>query len=99
MANTLDTTGRLSDDAIKVVQSVLFDGYPPTNPAVLLSAMREWYLVHGSGPVLQAFIEWLTQIASVVPGNFAYYRDAQLQFEEKTGIPPRSTTPVDFLTV
>jgi hypothetical protein len=62
LEHTLDKTGRLDDETIRVVESVLCDTHPPINPAVLLLAMRNWYLVHGSGPVLRAFLDWLSQI-------------------------------------
>ena len=38
LEHTLDKTGRLDDETIRVVESVLCDTHPPINPAVLLLA-------------------------------------------------------------
>jgi hypothetical protein len=84
--NKLDLTGRLDDETIRVVEAVLYDTYPPTNPAVLLLAARNWYLVHGGGDVLRAFIEWMSQSLQVKQLEYSYYRNGQADFTEKTGI-------------
>jgi hypothetical protein len=87
LEHTLDKTGRLDDETIRVVESVLCDTHPPINPAVLLLAMRNWYLVHGSGPVLRAFLDWLSQIMNFDrAGDHTPYREGQALFTEKTGI-------------
>jgi len=43
---------------IEVVKSVLFDVHPPTNPAVLLHAAREWYLEFGQDVVFNYVLFW-----------------------------------------
>ena len=84
---TLDKTGKLDDETIMVVEAVLCDGHPPTNPAVLLLAMRNWYLVHGAGQVLRAFMDWMSQLLEFDQiGDYKPYREGQAVFTEKTGI-------------
>jgi hypothetical protein len=89
LEHTLDTTGRLDDETIRVLESVLCDLQPPTNPAVLLLAMRNWYLAHGSGPVIRACTDWFIQAIHLdVHRSDLYdcYREGQALFTEKTGI-------------
>ena len=86
---TLDKTGRVDDETIRVIESVLCDTHPPINPAVLLLAMRNWYLAHGSGPVLRACTDWFIQVVQLVTYRsdlYDCYREGQALFTEKTGI-------------
>ena len=86
---TLDKTGRLDDETIRVLESVLCDIHPPINPAVLLLAMRNWYLVYGSGPIIRACTDWFIQVVQLDthrPDLYDCYREGQALFTEKTGI-------------
>ena len=92
MAQTLENQ-KVNAEALKVVWATLFRLYPPTNPAVLLRAMRSWYLVYGNGPVLKAMTDWLIQVIGLetIPMNsIDQYNAAQADFTEKTGLDKNS---------
>jgi hypothetical protein len=79
----------LEDETLKVIGFCLFRLYPPINPAVLLKAMRDWYLECGAGPVLHAMLDWLSQVMSIdaaAAGSLDTYRQAQADFTQKTGL-------------
>jgi hypothetical protein len=79
----------LEDETLKVIGFCLFRLYPPINPAVLLKAMRDWYLEYGAGPVLHAMLDWLSQVMSIdaaAAGSLDTYRQAQADFTQKTGL-------------
>ena len=79
---------RLDVQTLQVVWLSLFRLYPPTNPAVLLKAMRDWYLEYGNGPVLKSMFDWLGQVIGLAaPGcSLDLYKEAQADFIEKTGL-------------
>ena len=81
---------KLEDETIKVIWTVLFKDYPPTNPAVVLKAMRDWYLEHGNGPVLRALTDWLTQIVGYSADIVGTYKLGQTEFTEKTALTAES---------
>jgi hypothetical protein len=94
MSEQLDQTKRVDDETFKVVESVLMDIYPPTNPAVLLAAARTWYLTHGSGPVLRVMVDRLVQVTylrhiSEMPENADQNEQAEIEFGQATGVKPR----------
>jgi hypothetical protein len=79
----------LEDETLKVIGFCLFKLYPPINPAVLLKAMRDWYVEYGAGPVLYVMLDWLSQVMSInaaAAGSLDTYRLAQSDFTEKTGL-------------
>ena len=90
LEHTLDKTGRLDDETIRVVESVLCDTHPPINPAVLLLAMRNWYLEYGNGPVLRALTDWLIQIVGYSADIVGTYKLGQTEFTEKTALTAES---------
>ena len=77
---------KLEDETIRVVWMILFRGCPPTNPAVVLKAMRDWYLEFGNDPVLRVMADWLGQIIGYDPKNHDSYTVGQAHFTEKTGL-------------
>ena len=81
---------KLEDETIKVIWTVLFKDYPPTNPAVVLKAMRNWYLEYGNGPVLRALTDWLTQIVGYSADIVGTYKLGQTEFTEKTALTAES---------
>lgn len=75
----------LDNDTVAVIRSVLHDTHPPTNPAVLLLTMRDWYLAYGSGSVLRAMTDWLAQVVMAdCQDPLDYYCDARIDFASKT---------------
>lgn len=52
----------LSSDCLDVIQQVLNEACPPTNPSVLLEAARAWYLEKGNDAVLRSIVSWLSQV-------------------------------------
>ena len=91
---TEQTAVRLDDETLKVVSMSLFQLYPPTNPAVLLKAMRDWYLEYGNGPVLKSMFDWLGQVIGPAPPGCSLdlYKEAQADFTQKTGLTNESFT-------
>jgi hypothetical protein len=81
---------KLEDETIKVIWTVLFKDYPPTNPAVVLKAMRNWYLEYGNGPVLRALTDWLIQIVGYSADIVGTYKLGQTEFTEKTALTAES---------
>jgi hypothetical protein len=87
MSDTTTIQTRLAPETLEVIEAVLFQTFPPINPAVLLKAMREWYVTYGDGPVLGAFLDWLTQIIESYHGkdSLDVYRNAREDYLAKTG--------------
>lgn len=66
-----------------VIQMVLFDVYPPSNPAVVLSAAREWFLVYGADDVYRQMVDWLREIGNIRPYDLDLRRSAQGLFARR----------------
>ena len=89
-SDTEERALRLDDETIKVIRLVMFELHPPINPAVLLLAMRNWYLEYGTGPVLSAMSDWLGQVLGYNDQShtdtLTQYHRGQAEFTEKTGL-------------
>jgi len=73
----------LDEDDVEVIRMVLFEMYPPTNPAVLLRAARAWYSEHGRDEVLDEIIAWLAYVTGAEYGNVDNYEKARKIFSQK----------------
>ena len=91
-----------SKDDEDVIRSVLFDTYPPTNPAVLLRAAREWYLRFGADDVIREVLARLMTVCNLdtVLNMDRYLRAKKLfQFHENEMLsysPPACTVLQDL---
>ncbi len=76
----------LDEDDEEIIRMVLFETYPPTNPAVLLRAASAWYSVHGHDEVLDEVIAWLAYVTGAKYGNMDDYEKARKIFSQELDI-------------
>jgi hypothetical protein len=73
----------LDEDDEGIIRMVLFETYPPTNPAVLLRAASAWYSEHGHDEVLDEVIAWLAYVTGAKYGNMDDYEKARKIFSQE----------------
>ena len=82
-----------SIDDEDVIRLVLFDTYPPTNPAVLLRAAREWYLRFGADDVLREVLSRLMTVCNLDSVlNMERYHRAQAIFNLQIASSPSGSS-------
>jgi hypothetical protein len=82
-----------SKDDEDVIRLVLFDTYPPTNPAGLLRAAREWYLRFGADDVLREVLSRLMTVCNLDSVlNMERYHRAQAIFNLQIASSPSGSS-------